>query len=158
MWQLVAMVILMVVAYALNKPKQVKQKPAGLEDFSFPTAAERPIQVLAGTRRISGPNVIWYGDLKTTAIKKVTKSGLGSKKQTVGFRYHMGVQLAICHGPDVILNGIKVGDKMAWTGKSTGGVIAIDKPSLFGGDENGSGGISGNLSFYPGAWTQSAND
>lgn len=158
MWQLVAMVILMVVAYALNKPKQVKQKPAGLEDFSFPTAAERPIQVLAGTCRISGPNVLWYGDLKTTAIKKVTKSGFSSKKATVGFRYHMGVQLAICHGPDVILNGIKVGDKMAWTGKSTGGVIAIDKPSLFGGDETGSGGISGNLSFYPGAWTQAAND
>nr|EPB94441.1 hypothetical protein L321_18897 [Pseudomonas plecoglossicida NB2011] len=70
----------------------------------------------------------------------------------------MGVQLGICHGPDVILRGVKIGDKMAWTGTSTGGAISIDKPTLFGGDENGSGGISGTLRFYPGTLTQAPSD
>ncbi|WP_054889832.1 hypothetical protein, partial [Pseudomonas sp. NBRC 111129] len=63
------MLLLLIVSVALIKTKLVKPKAAGVEDFSFPTAAERPIQVLAGTRRISGPNVLWYGDLKTSPIK-----------------------------------------------------------------------------------------
>lgn len=157
-WQFVALVVVLIASAALIKTKLSKPKASGLEDFSFPTAAERPIQVLAGTRRISGPNVLWYGDLKTSPIKKVTKSGFSSKKTTVGYRYYMGVQLGICHGPDVILRGIKVGDKMAWTGNSTGGAISIDKPTLFGGDENGSGGISGTLRFYSGTVTQAPSD
>jgi hypothetical protein len=158
MWQIAAMVIFFILTVAFIKTKLSKPKAAGLEDFSFPTAAERPIQVLAGTRRISGPNVLWYGDLKTSPIKKVTKSGFSSKKTTVGYRYYMGVQLGICHGPDVILRGIRVGDKMAWTGSSTGGAILIEKPTLFGGDENGSGGISGTLRFYSGTLTQAPSD
>lgn len=158
MWTVAMMLVLLIVSVALIKTKLVKPKAAGVEDFSFPTAAERPIQVLAGTRRISGPNVLWYGDLKTSPIKKVTKSGFSSKKTTVGYRYYMGVQLGICHGPDVILRGVKVGDKMAWTGNSTGGAISIDKPTLFGGDENGSGGISGTMRFYPGTLSQARND
>lgn len=158
MWQLAAMVVFFILTVAFIKTKLSKPKAAGLEDFSFPTAAERPIQVLAGTRRISGPNVLWYGDLKTSPIKKVTKSGFSSKKTTVGYRYYMGVQLGICHGPDVILRGIRVGDKMAWTGSSTGGAILIEKPTLFGGDENGSGGISGTLRFYSGTLTQAPSD
>lgn len=158
MWTIAIALLLLIASVALIKTKLSKPKAAGIEDFSFPTAAERPIQVLAGTRRISGPNVLWYGDLKTSPIKKVTKSGFSSKKTTVGYRYYMGVQLGICHGPDVFLRGIKVGDEMAWAGNSTGGAISIDKPTLFGGDENGSGGISGTMRFYPGTLTQARND
>lgn len=158
MWTIAIALLLLIAGVALIKPRLSKPKAAGLEDFSFPTAAERPIQVLAGTRRISGPNVLWYGDLKTSPIKKVTKTGFSSKKTTIGYRYYMGVQLGICHGPDVILRGVKIGDKMAWTGTSTGGAISIDKPTLFGGDENGSGGISGTLRFYPGTLTQAPSD
>ena len=158
MWTIAIALLLLIASVALIKTKLSKPKAAGIEDFSFPTAAERPIQVLAGTRRISGPNVLWYGDLKTSPIKKVTKTGFSSKKTTIGYRYHMGVQLGICHGPDVILRGIKVGDKLAWAGTSTGGAISIDKPTLFGGDENGSGGISGTLRFYSGTLTQPSSD
>ena len=40
-------------------------------DFTVPTAQEgKNIPVLFGTRRISGPNVCWYGDIGTTPIKK----------------------------------------------------------------------------------------
>ncbi|MBK5417752.1 hypothetical protein [Pseudomonas sp. TH31] len=152
---------LMALSIYMNiRGQQKPQKPtaAGLEDFSFPSAAERPIQVLAGTRRISGPNVLWYGDLRNTAIKQVTKGMFGSKKTVVGYRYYMGVQLGMCHGPDVMLREVKFGDDVAWSGLSTGGAILINKPTLFGGDENGSGGVSGTLRFHPGTWTQTAND
>ncbi|MDV5387613.1 phage tail protein [Pseudomonas juntendi] len=157
-WFMAAMFILSMVAMARMQPKAEKPTAAGLEDFSFPSAAERPIQVLAGTRRISGPNVLWYGDLRTSAIKQVQKGLFGSKKTVVGYRYYMGVQLGICHGPDTLLREIRFGDDVAWSGLSSGGPIAIDKPSLFGGDTSGSGGVSGTLRFYPGTWTQTPND
>lgn len=153
-----AMFVLSMIMVARMQPKTEKPTAAGLEDFSFPSAAERPIQVLAGTRRISGPNVLWYGDLRNTAIKTVTKGMFSSKKTVTGYRYYMGVQLGICHGPDVQLREIKFGDDVAWSGLSTGGAIQIDKPALFGGDTNGSGGISGTMRFYPGALTQAPND
>lgn len=155
---MIALFVLSMVMAARMQPKAKRPTAAGLEDFSFPSAAERPIQVLAGTRRISGPNVLWYGDLRNSAIKQVQKGLFSSKKTVVGYRYFMGVQLGICHGPDVLLREIKFGDDVAWTGLSSGGPIAIDKPSLFGGDTNGSGGVSGTLRFHPGSWTQVAND
>lgn len=155
---MIAMFVLSMVMMARMQPKTEKPTAAGLEDFSFPSAAERPIQVLAGTRRISGPNVLWYGDLRNKAIKQVQKGMFGSKKTVVGYRYFMGVQLGMCHGPDVMLREVKFGDDVAWSGLSTGGPILIDKPTLFGGDENGSGGVSGTLRFHPGSWTQTPNE
>lgn len=145
-WFMAAMFVLSMIAMARMQPKAGKPTAAGLEDFSFPSAAERPIQVLAGTRRISGPNVLWYGDLRNSAIKQVQKGLFSSKKTVVGYRYYMGVQLGICHGPDVLLREIKFGDYVAWSGLSSGGPIAIDKLSLFGGDTNGSGGVRNTLS------------
>lgn len=57
------------VAIALA-PKPPKPKPASLSDFDIPTAEEgRPIPVVFGTVLVTGPNVIWYGDLRTKAIK-----------------------------------------------------------------------------------------
>lgn len=155
---MIALFVLSMVMAARMQPKTEKPTAAGLEDFSFPSAAERPIQVLAGTRRISGPNVLWYGDLRTSAIKTVTKGMFSSKKTVTGYRYYIGVQLGICHGPDVQLREIKFGDDVAWSGLSTGGPIQIDKPALFGGDTNGSGGVSGILRFHPGSWTQIPNE
>lgn len=71
MWtQLAIMIIAALVAYALA-PKPPTPKPAGLDDIDAPTADEgRPIPVVFGTAKITGPNVIWYGDLTTSAIKK----------------------------------------------------------------------------------------
>jgi len=60
----------LVVAYALT-PKPQAQKPAGLGEITVPTAEEgREIPVLFGTRDLEGPNVVWYGDLRTVAVKK----------------------------------------------------------------------------------------
>ena len=155
---MMAMFVLSMIMVARMQPKTEKPTASGLEDFSFPSAAERPIQVLAGTRRILGPNVLWYGDLRNSAIKTVTKGMFSSKKTVTGYRYFMGMQLGICHGPNVLLREIKFGDDIAWSGISTGGPIQIAKPALFGGDTNGSGGVSGTLRFYPGAITQAPNE
>lgn len=55
-------------------PKPEQPKPASLTDFTFPTAEPgRMIPIVFGTYTIQGPNVIWFGDLASKAIK--TKSG-----------------------------------------------------------------------------------
>ena len=51
-------------------PKPAQPKPASLDDFSAPTAEEgRAIPVVFGTAWITGPNVVWFGDLRTTPIR-----------------------------------------------------------------------------------------
>lgn len=69
-WFIAVFVVALVVAFAYA-PKPQSQPPAGLGDVKVPTAEEgREIPVLFGTRYIEGPNVVWYGDLKTVAIRK----------------------------------------------------------------------------------------
>lgn len=71
----VVLIVAAVVAYA-TAPKPPKPKPAALEDFEIPVAEQgRPIPVVFGTVTVTGPNVLWYGDLKATEIK----SGGGKK-------------------------------------------------------------------------------
>lgn len=66
----IAFVVALVVSIAMT-PKPQSQPPAGLGDFKVPTAEEgREIPVVFGTRDIQGPNVVWYGHLKTVAVKK----------------------------------------------------------------------------------------
>ena len=66
--------LLLVVSYFVSAalaPKPPQPKPAALEDFDIPVAEQgRPIPVVFGTVTLTGPNVMWYGDLRTTAIKK----------------------------------------------------------------------------------------
>lgn len=67
-------IILFVASLAISyatRPKPQNAKPAGLGDFNIPTAQDgRTLPVLFGTRDIKAPNVVWYGDLKVTAIRK----------------------------------------------------------------------------------------
>jgi len=68
--QIALFVVSLAVSYYLQ-PTPDSPKAASLADFSAPTADEtRPIPVLFGTRWIKGPNVVWFGDLRTRAIKK----------------------------------------------------------------------------------------
>lgn len=51
-------------------PKPQSNPPAQFEAITAPTAEEgRAIPVLFGTRVISGPNCVWYGDFKTEEIR-----------------------------------------------------------------------------------------
>ena len=68
-WMVVVFIAALAVSYAMM-PKPQSQPPAGLSEFEVPTAeAGREIPVLFGTRDLSGPNVVWYGHLRTVAVK-----------------------------------------------------------------------------------------
>lgn len=76
MWQQILFWVVTTVISALLAPRPKVQgaKPGEVTDKEVPIAAEgKPIPVLFGTRILSGPNVVWYGDVQITPIKK--KSG-----------------------------------------------------------------------------------
>lgn len=153
MWMAVVWIASLAISYALT-PKPQNAKASGLGDFQAPTAEEgREIPVLFGTRDISGPNVVWYGDLRTRSIKKRS----GFSKTTVGYKYDLGMHMAICHGPIDRLLRIQVGGKDVWLGDRSEGRITINKSGIFGGDSR-EGGISGSLDFEPGWPDQPVND
>lgn len=82
----------------------------------------------------------------------------GSKKQTVGYRYYLGLHMGVCQGPVDALLAILAGDRVAWSGSQTAsGPISIDAPELFGGEEK-EGGIQGTADVMMGEPTQTAND
>lgn len=60
------------VNYALRPTPTVQNAtPAEITDFDVPTAEEgRAVPVIFGTVRVTGPNVLWYGDLYNQAITK----------------------------------------------------------------------------------------
>lgn len=69
-WYVIVFVVALVAAVAFQ-PKPQTLPPAGLADIKAPTAEEgREIAVLFGSREIEGPNVVWYGDLSYTAVKR----------------------------------------------------------------------------------------
>lgn len=68
-WYIVVFIVALVAGFALS-PKPQTTPPAGINEFNVPTAEEgRELPVLFGTRDITAPNIVWYGDLKTVAIK-----------------------------------------------------------------------------------------
>ena len=71
MWLLaISLIAGLVLAYSMQ-PKIETRPPAGINDVQVPTAeVGRPIPVLFGRKRLSGPNIVWYGHLKVDPIKK----------------------------------------------------------------------------------------
>jgi hypothetical protein len=81
-----------------------------------------------------------------------------SKKQTVGYRYYLGMHLAICHGPVDAVTEIQVGERQAWSGNlAASGRINLAAPELFGGEKR-EGGVSGAVDVAFGEATQAPND
>jgi hypothetical protein len=91
----------------------------------------------------------------------------GSKSQTVGYRYYLGVHMALAHGPLDNINAIEVDRRNVYAAEFDGGLIGygdqgirlsidIDKPQVFGGDSR-EGGISGRVSFDFGTPSQLPN-
>lgn len=82
----------------------------------------------------------------------------GASGQTVGFRYFMGMHMAVCRGPIDELCEIRVGDRTAWAASvvlST--TFDIDAYDLFGG-EGGEGGVKGTVHVMMGEATQTCPD
>ena len=68
-WYVAVFVVALVVGLAMM-PKPQTAPPAGLGDIQAPTAEEgREIPVLFGTKDVKGPNVVWYGDFSSKAVK-----------------------------------------------------------------------------------------
>jgi len=56
---------------AMLAPKPPEPRAAAIGDFDVPTAdQDRAIPVIFGRVWVTGPNVVWYGDLKVVPIKK----------------------------------------------------------------------------------------
>ena len=69
MWEIFLLVVSAFISAALA-PKPPAPKPASIKDFDVPVAEEgRPIPVVFGTVTITGSNVLWYGDLRSTPIQ-----------------------------------------------------------------------------------------
>jgi hypothetical protein len=151
--QIIYYIIVLILSIVLA-PKPPKPRSAALEDFDVPVAEEdRPIPVLFGTWRITGANVLWYGDLKSIKIKK--KSLFSST--TVGYKYHLGMHLGFCHGPVDKLTKIEMGDKLAWSGNATDNTtLDINQPNLFGGEKR-EGGYIADVDVCMGAADQAVN-
>jgi hypothetical protein len=76
MWSYIVLWIFTTVLSSLlaPKPRTQEAQPGQIGDKDVPIASQdAPIPVLFGTRVISGPNVVWYGDVQVKPIKK--KSG-----------------------------------------------------------------------------------
>ena len=150
------------------KPNIEDAKPAGLGDFNVPTATEgRAVPLIWGRVRIGGPNVVWYGDLIAEPITEKIKTGMfSSDTVTTGFRYFIGLQMALCRGPVDLLINIRNDDSFAWgedapsadanlVPTDVGAVYFVDEPEFYGGEESGGGGgLVGGGRIFPGTETQ----
>lgn len=69
MWPVIILIIIIALAYAFQ-PSISTPEPTK-ETFEATTAKETdPVPVIFGTMDIAASNVVWYGDGKTTAIRK----------------------------------------------------------------------------------------
>ncbi|MFA5409955.1 MAG: hypothetical protein WC343_14370, partial [Bacilli bacterium] len=137
--------VAMAISYLLRPDVKSTAKAAGLDQFKITTATVgREFPVLFGKKKLTGPNVVWYGDLKTVAIREKVSSGFfSSKKVTVGYKYYLGMHMVLAHDIDSITK-LETDGKILWEGTSTGGTITINKPEIFGGKKSG-GGVTGSV-------------
>lgn len=142
------------------KPKIENARPAGLGEFNFPTATQgRVVPLIWGTVKMTGPNVVWYGDLEPVALTRKVKTGMFSSKQQIyGYNYYMGIQFAFCRGELTSLLKIWVNEDILWeVGQVGAGTFNIDELEFLGGEDLGQGGIAGDFDLVIGSETQAAN-
>ena len=170
-WVLIVIFVASIVLGELLRQKpQDSARAANLKDFSLPTAEEsRPIPVIWGTVEIDAPNVTWYGDLETVKLTKKVKSGLfSSTRLSLAFRYSIGMQFALCHGPIDALLKVRTKNKDAFTGNVVGTAadgeeFTVDARTIYGGDADfqleagGYGGVYAKCVLYNGSQIQNSN-
>lgn len=117
---------------------------------------------------IKGGNTVWWGDLSSKAVK--VGGGILSfgRTQTTGYKYFLGCQFMLCHGPVDVLVDVQADVKsvprttaIVNNGDGSENYIEITAKgdNLFGGTgPGGAGGISGIINFYRGVQTQQPDD
>lgn len=74
MWNLILLFLVSFAVVYATRPKVQAPKPAGIDEFQAPTAdSNREIPVLFGSKTLNGPNVVFYGDLVVSPIRKKAK-------------------------------------------------------------------------------------
>ena len=151
--------ITMAISYLLRPDVKSTATKAGLDQFKVTTSiVGREFPVLFGKKKLTGPNVVWYGDLKAVAIKQKTGGLIGSKSMTVGYKYYLGMHMVLAHDVNSVTKIESDGDTL-WEGTSTGGLIPIGDAGVFGRISFLNGGtITGNVDFETGAADQTPND
>lgn len=160
----IQLVIALIIATIFSKPQDTARKPAGIGDFDFPTASQsRSIPVVWGRQEMKAPNQVWAGDFGVEKVTTKVRTGLSKKSITVGYKYFVGMQLALCmgggHGSSQIASVTKLrfGDKVAWEGTALPDVeTEVNNAGLYGG-EKGGGGIVGAFVLHGGARDQAAD-
>lgn len=74
----------------------------------------------------------------------------------VGYKYHLGMHMVVCHGPVDALTGINTGDHSLWRGSVGQASISVNAPELYGGKAK-EGGVSGIVNVEQGGPTQAPN-
>ncbi|KWF99099.1 phage tail protein [Burkholderia cepacia] len=134
----------------LLKPKQHYDTPApaGIGDFTFPTASEdRAIPVLWGTRKLTSTNSLWHGDLQQRPITQTVRQSLFSKQTiTTGYDYFLGMQLGLCVADVDRVEAIWCGDVNVFTATANQATVNTTLPILGRWKEGSSdSGVSGTM-------------
>lgn len=104
---LIASIVVGAIARALTRTPQAQP---GEIDVPKPEEGNA-IPAIFGTVKVA-PNIVWWGDVEVEPIKGPRKVfGLVGPRDTVGHRYHVGMQGALCWGPVDALVEIIVADK-----------------------------------------------
>ena len=75
-WEYVVIYVIALAIAVASIPKPETQPPASLGEFNIPTvSSSKEIPILFGTKEIKSANIVWYGNLKSIAIR-----GKGGKK------------------------------------------------------------------------------
>jgi hypothetical protein len=155
--------------------KAPKIKASSLGEIQVPTAEEgRNLPVIWGTCCLQAPNVVWYSDYKVQPIKKSMGIMAFGRTYTAGYRYYLGMDLALCHGPVDELVDILAGTgedlkKLSWRGTGDGlpNIIATIRlvfqalMSRYSSDQPGPGPVTnpdGSISLYVAAQTVFGGD
>ncbi len=132
-----------------SKPNQPAPERATINDVDAPLISEgATVPVFAGTVKLDGQNVSWFGGLGADAI---TQQGV-----VTGYKYRLTVQLTFGFGPIDGIKEIRFEDNVPTYSIATTTDyfdLVINDPGLFGGDDK-EGGVSGTMRVYRGTATQ----
>lgn len=161
-WFIIAAFVIGLVAslFLTPKVKVENARASSLNDLNFPRSQEGdPVPWFIGKVRTKGPNTLWAGDFEARPIKKKQKTGLFSSKTVItGYNYYVGLVLSIGLGPGATLHRIWSDKDELWSGTANvdGTALVINKPSLYGGKDQG-GGFTGTIRYYTGSFAQAIN-
>ncbi|HCG5283676.1 TPA: hypothetical protein NJZ47_005120 [Vibrio parahaemolyticus] len=117
MWYFVYLVVSMVIQVLLTpKPSFTNAEAATLDEWDFPSAADKPIPVFLGRVKHTSMNDIWHGDYEARPITEKMDTGLfSSETVTTGHEYFLGMQAAMCFGDETLkLHKITANDRDVW--------------------------------------------